>query len=150
MWVIYILDFEVDIKSVEVLENVINALEIIEKELKRLSRVRLVKLEVNYEEVFDIVEYDSNKEKKRLIIPYTVHCIAVFEAEEDLEEKYKKEKERDGLFWYRFFYINLDDKLSKISARVSENNVKVMENRVIIEFFVPPPPIVFKKSDELS
>lgn len=146
MWVIYILDFEVDIKSVEVLRNVADALEIIEKELKRLSRVRLVKLEVEHEEVFDVIEHDSNKEKKRLIIPCTVNCLAIFEAEEDLEEKYKKEIEREPLFWYKFFYLELDDKLSKISARVSENNVKVMENRVIIEFFVPPPLNVSEKA----
>ncbi|MBO8161779.1 MAG: hypothetical protein H0Z24_09120 [Thermosipho sp. (in: Bacteria)] len=144
------LDFEIDIKSVEVLKNVANALKIIEEELRTLGRVRLVKLGVEYEEVFDVVEYDSNKEKKRLIIPYTVNCLAIFEAEENLEEKFKEEKEKDPLFWYRFFYINLDDKLSKISARVSDNNVKIEENRVIIEFSVSPPFKVHEKARELG
>lgn len=144
------LDFEVDIRSAEVLKNVVDALEIIEKELRSLGGVRLTKLEVDHEKVFDVVEYNKNGEKRKLIIPYTIHCFAIFEAEENLEEKYKKEKERDGLFWYKFFYLNLDDKLSKISARVSENNVKVEKNRVMIEFFVSPPSKVHEKARELS
>ena len=139
------LDFEVDIKSVEVLKNVANALKIIEEELKRLSRVRLVKLEVNYEKVFDVVEYDSNKEKKRLIIPCTVNCLVIFEAEEDLEVKYKKEKEKDPLFWYKFFYLELDEKLTVVNARISDNNVKIDKNKIMIEFFVSPPSNVFKR-----
>ena len=144
------LDFEVDIRSTEVLRNVADALEVVEEELRTLSKVSLIKLEVNYEKVFDVVEYDSNKEKKRLIIPYTVNCLAVFEAEENLEEKYKKEVEREPLFWYKFFYLELDEKLTVVNARISDNNVKIDKNKIIIEFFVSPPSNVFKKSDELS